>query len=125
VQCSCSFTISDIEDTAITCSGNGDTITLTASLVYSSDDGAITASRVIRMLQDWAMDTEDPSLSLDGNSSATVSKVCSPACMLMASGGDSANSVAGSFFGGLLLGLILAAAAVATVVWYVCHMCIQ
>jgi len=51
------------------------------------------------MLQDWAMDTEDPSLSLDGNSSATVSKVCSPACMLMASGGDSTNAVAGSFFG--------------------------
>ena len=45
-----------------------------ASLVYSSDDGAITASQVIRMLQDWAMDTEDPSLSLDGNSSALSAK---------------------------------------------------
>ena len=79
------------------------------------------------MLQDWAMNTDAASLFLDGNSSAIVSKVCSPACIGgegdsgsgcdSGGGGDSMGVVAGSFFGGLILGLVIAAAA--AVVWYV------
>ena len=79
------------------------------------------------MLQDWAMNTDAASLFLDGNSSAIVSKVCCPACIGgegdsgsgcdSGGGGDSMGVVAGSFFGGLMLGLVIAAAA--AVVWYV------
>ena len=79
------------------------------------------------MLQDWAMNTDTASLFLDGNSSATVSKVCSPACIVgegdsgsgcdSGRGGDSMGVVAGSFFGGLILGLVIATTA--AVVWYV------
>ena len=86
-------------------------------MVYSSDSGDITASDMINALKSWAATNGDASLGI-GGVTATVSQVCSPSCETLSPSHDSNPGAvaAGSFIGGLILGMILLAVPV-IVVW--------
>ena len=83
-------------------------------MVYSSDSGDITASDMINALKSWAATNGDASLGI-GGVTATVSQVCSPSCS-PSHDSNSGAVAAGSFIGGLILGMILLAIPV-IVVW--------
>ena len=83
-------------------------------MAYSSDSGDITASDMINALKSWAAINGDASLGI-GGVTATVSQVCSPSCETP-SPSNSGVVAAGSFIGGLILGMILLAVPV-IIVW--------
>ena len=112
--CSCNFTSTNLEDSQLTCSDDGIGVILITTVAYSSD---ITASDMINALKSWAAINGDASLGI-GGVTATVSQVCSPSCETPSPPHDSNSGVvaAGSFIGGLILGMILLAIPV-IVVW--------
>jgi len=115
--CSCNFTSSDVELSDATCSGDGNILTLTTSIVYSSDCGNTTASTLIRMFQGRVASTTVV-LSV-GNQNVTVTSVCSPACIPEPKDGEPASDgaaiIVGAFLGGLLTGIIILTIAAITV----------
>ena len=124
-QCSCNFTSSDLEDPQLTCSDDGNMVIFTTTVVYSSDTGDITASDMIEAVKNWAaINGVGASLEI-GGATATVSQVCSPSCESPSPSTESPSPVhennagevaAGTFIGGLILGMILLAIPV-IVVW--------
>ena len=116
-QCSCNFTSTNMEDSQLTCSDDGIGVILTTTVVYSSDNGDITASDMINALKSWAAINGDASLGI-GGVTATVSQVCSPTCESPSPSHDSNSGAvtAGTFIGGLSVGILLVAVPV-IVVW--------
>ena len=118
--CSCNFTSSDVELSDATCSGDGNILTLTTSIIYSSDSGNQTASTLIRMFQDRVAST-NAVLSV-GNQNVTVTSVCSPVCIpepQQPQDGEPTSDAAaigvGAYLGGLLTGIIIISVAAITV----------
>jgi len=117
-QCSCNFTSTNLEDPQLTCSDDGNMVIFTTTVVYSSDTGDITASDMIDAVKSWAaVNGVGASLEIGGNT-ATVSQVCSPSCESSSPSTESSSPVgehdvgavaAGTFIGGVILGMILLA----------------
>jgi len=108
-QCSCNFTFANLEDPQLTCSDDDNEVLFTTTLVYSSDSGDITATDIINVLNSWAaINVTDALLEIGGNL-ATISQVCSPSCESPTSlhGNNLGGVAAGTFIGGLVLGMIL------------------
>jgi len=118
-SCSCNFTSSDVELSDATCSGDGNILTLTTSIVYSSESGNQTASTLIRMFQDRVAST-NVVLSV-GNQNVTVTSVCSPTCTPephVQDGEPTSDAAAigvGAYLGGLLTGIIIISVAAVTI----------
>ena len=116
-SCSCNFTSSDLELSETTCSGDGNTLTLTTTIVYSSESGNQTASTLIRMFQDRVAST-NVVLSV-GNQNVTVTSVCSRACTPEPQDGELTSYEAaigvGAYMGGLLTGIIILTIAAVTI----------
>jgi len=113
-SCSCNFTSSDLELSETTCSGDGNTLTLTTTIVYSSESGNQTASTLIQMFQDRVASTTVV-LSV-GNWNVTVTNVCSPACTSKPQpASDGAAIGVGAYLGGLLTGIIILTIAAVTI----------
>jgi len=115
--CSCNFTSSDVELSDATCSGDGNILTLTTTIAYSSESGNQTASALIQMFLDRVAST-NVVLSV-GNQNVTVKSVCSPACTPEPQDGEPTSDAAaigvGAYLGGLLTGIIIISIAVITV----------
>jgi len=120
-QCSCNLTSTNLEDPQLTCSDDGNMVIFTTTVVYSSDTGDITASDMIDAVKSWAaVNGVGASLEIGGNT-ATVSQVCSPSCESSSPSPESPSHelgavAAGTFIGGLIVGMILLAIPV-IVVW--------
>ena len=103
----------------MTCSDDGNMIIFTTTVVYSSDTGDITASDMIDVVKSWAaINGVDTSLEIGGDT-ATVSQVCSPSCESLSSPSTENNVgavAAGTFIGGLIVGIIFVATPV-IIVW--------
>jgi len=118
-QCSCNFTSANLEDPQLTCSDDGNVVIFTTTVVYSSDSGEITASDMIDVVKSWAA-INGASLEIGGDT-ATVRQVCSPSCESSSPSPESTSHelgavAAGTFIGGLIVGMILLAVPV-IVVW--------
>ena len=117
-SCSCNFTSSDLELSETTCSGDGNTLTLTTTIVYSSESGNQTASTLIQVFQDRVASTTVV-LSV-GNQNVTVTSICSPACTpgepqdRELTSNEAAIGV-GAYMGGLLTGIIILTTAAVTI----------
>ena len=115
-SCSCNFTSSDLEISDTTCSGDGNTLTLTTTIAYSSESGNQTASTLIQMFQDRVASTN--TVISVGSQNATITNVCSPTCTYTPEPeeGEPTSSAAavgvGTYLGGLLSGIILTIAVV-------------
>ena len=115
-QCSCNFTFAHLEDPQLTCSDDDNEIIFTTTVVYSSDSGDITATDIINVLNSWAaisgaaISGADALLEIGGNM-ATIRQVCSPSCEIPTPlhGNNLGGVAAGTFIGGLVLGMILLA----------------
>ena len=78
-MCSCNFTHSDLEGSEVTCSADDNTtMTFTATVVYSTESGDITASTLIRMFQERAASTS--TVISVGSQTANIVSVCNPSC---------------------------------------------
>ena len=53
-QCSCNFTLVNLEDSQLTCSDNGMRVIFTTTVVYSSNSGDVTGTDMISVLKCWA-----------------------------------------------------------------------
>ena len=114
--CSCNFTSSDVELSDATCSGDGNILTLTTSIAYSSDSGNQTVSTLIRMFQERVAST-NVVLSV-GAQNVTVTSVCSPVCIPEAEPQPALDAAAigvGAYLGGLFTGIIIISVAAVTV----------
>ena len=113
-SCSCNFTSSDLELSEATCSGDGNTLTLTTTIAYASESGNQTASTLIQMFQGRVASTNTV-ISI-GSQNVTVTNVCSPTCIPEPEEGEPTSSAAavgvGTYLGGLLTGIILTIAVV-------------
>ena len=120
-QFSGNFTSTDLEYPQLTCSDDGDMIIFTTTVVYSSDAGDTTASDMIDAVKSWAaINGVGASLEIGGDT-ATVRQVCSPSCESSIHSPESPSHelgavAAGTFIGGLIVGMILLAIPV-IVVW--------
>ena len=113
-SCSCNFTSSDLELFETTCSGDGNTLTLTTTIVYSSESGNQIASTLIQMFQD-RIASSNVALSV-GNRNVTVTNVCSPACTPKPQpASDGVANGVGAYLGGLLTGIIILTIAAVTI----------
>jgi len=96
-------------------------VIFTTTVVYSSDTGDITASDMIDTIKSWAaINGVGASLEIGGDT-ATVRQVCSPSCESSIHSPESPSHelgavAAGTFIGGLIVGMILLAIPV-IVVW--------
>ena len=111
-QCSCNFTSANLEDSQLTCSGDGMRATFTTTVAYSSNSGDVTTTDMITSLKNWADINGAGAIVQIGGTTATVSQVCTPSCEDSGSGG----AIAGGFIGGLIAGTILVVIPVA-IVW--------
>ena len=116
--CSCDFTSSDLEQSEATCSADGNSLTFTTAIMYSTDSGNLTASTLIRMFQNKV--TSTGAVILVGNQNAAVISVCSPICTPEAQDReptslDVAAIGVGAYLGGLLTGIIILTIAAVTV----------
>ena len=73
--CHCNITADSLQDSSLACSQTGDSTVFTSSLVYSSDDGSITASMLVDMLQTWLLTSDNISTTVD-DSLVQFSKTC-------------------------------------------------
>ena len=107
--CSCDFTSSDLEESEATCSADGNSLTFTTAITYSTDSGNLTASTLIQMFQNKV--TSTGAVILIGNQNAAVISVCSPICTPEAQSREPTSDVAavgvGAYLGGLLTGVII------------------
>ena len=103
-QCSCNFTLDNLDDSQLTCSDDGTRATFTTTVAYSSNSGDVTATDMITTLKNWAIINGAGAIVQIGGTTATVSQVCTPSCDGSSSSG---GAIAGAFFGGLIAGTIL------------------
>ena len=105
------------------------TLTFTATVVYSTESGDITASTLIRMFQDRAASTS--TVISVGSQTATIVSVCNPSCTpepqpsptptpelqeVMEPPASNAATLVGAFLGGLATGMIILTIA-AVIIW--------
>ena len=103
-ECDCDFSISNFEDSITTCPELGEVLMFDITVVYSTEDGEITATFINKLLENWLIN-EGKTITLNGE---TV-HLSSPLCQLNSSQdvGVSATIITGMFFGGLLTGILL------------------
>ena len=73
--CHCNITADNLQDSSLTCSQSGDSTVFTSSLVYSSDNGSITASMLVDMLQTWLLTSDNITTTVD-DSLVQFSRTC-------------------------------------------------
>ena len=123
----------DLEQVRVECSTSGD-ILLSGTVVYSNNEGYVTASTLIDMLQVWLLTSTNPVITLQNQSfnlitqcpvrltSATVNAcrdlkpVAASVDRRTASCSVSA-AVSGSFIGGVLTGILACLATVCIGLW--------
>ena len=146
--CSCSIAPAALQDLTLSCSASGSSVIVTANLSYSDASGEVTASDLIDTLQTWLLTHTQPALSVSGQE-FYLSRACAEesggevvfnTCfdeltppIYNCNGTDTppisidnisySRALAGSFFGGLCAGLILAAVAFGIVMWWVLYVC--
>ena len=137
--CHCNITADSLQNSSLTpCSQTGDSTVFTSSLVYSSDNGSITASMLVDMLQTWLLTSDNISTTVD-DSLVQFSRTCPTrltpqtigACTrplpprvecehptaTHAFGVVAIASTAGAFGGGLLVGIVIFGAVIAVGLW--------
>ena len=134
--CHCNITADSLQDSSLTCSQTGDSTVFNSSLVYSSDDGTITASMLVDMLQTWLLTSDNISTTVD-DSLVQFSKTCPTRLTPQTTGActrplpprvecemptathtsDDGGAIAGGFIGGLLVGIIIYTAVIGVGLW--------
>ena len=79
-------------------------VIFTTTVAYSSNSGDVTATDMITTLKYWADINGAGAMIQIGETTATISQVCTPSCEGPSS---SEGPIAGAFFGGLIAGTIL------------------
>ena len=108
-QCSCNFTSVNLEDSQLTCSDDGTSVTFATTVAYSGNSGDVTATDMITTLRSWADINGADALIQIGGTTATVTQVCTPSCDGSIGASSSGGLTAGAFVGGLIAGIILLA----------------
>ena len=108
-ECNCDFSISNFQDSTITCDELGEVVTFDLTVVYSTEDGAITATSINEFVQNWLINGDKTTtITLSGE----TLQVSRPSCPLAVSQSHqnvdvSAGIIAGLFCGGVLFGVLL------------------
>lgn len=108
-MCSCNISPYDMEESQVTCSADSNSLTFTTTVVYSTERGNLTALTLIQLFQDRATGT----IISIANQTATVTRVCSPACIQEGKPGSDVAAIVGACVGSLLIAIVIAA----VIVW--------
>ena len=137
--CNCNITAASFRDVTLTCSPTsvetGGLALFTSSLIYSSDNGSITASMLVDMLQAWLLTSDNISAAVDGSLvefsrtcptklSTLTTGVCTnmpppPAmdCGIVHVSTTDGGAIVGAFIAGLLAGMAIFGAGIGVVIW--------
>ena len=137
--CDCNMTAASFRDFTLTCSPTsvetGGLALFTSSLIYSSDNGSITAGMLVDMLQAWLLTSDNISAAIDGSLvefsrtcptklSTLTTGVCTnmpppPAmdCGMVHASSTDGGAIVGAFIAGLLAGMAIFGAGIGVVIW--------
>ena len=114
--CNCSV---DLEHVRVECSSVTGTMLLLGTVTYSDSEGSVTASTLIDKLQVWLLTSTNPVITLQNQSFNLISQcpvrltsategVCSNLRVATSDSvaSESATIIGGSFFGGVLTGVL-------------------
>ena len=105
--CGCS---ASVEVTSLVCVST-ELLHVNATLTYSDESGEVTATTVVDMLQEWILNTNDPSIELDGNvMKLRLSRYCVARTTSLSDPKSTnpriAGAIGGSFTGGIITGVL-------------------
>ena len=108
-ECNCDFSISNFKDSTNICDESGEVLTFDITVVYSTEDGAVTATSINELVQNWVIHRDKTTmLTLSGE----TAQLKSPSCQQEFIQSDqnvevSWGIIAGLLFGGVLFGVLL------------------
>ena len=114
--CGC---LASIELTSLWCTST-QLLSLNGTLTYSDESGQVTATRVVAMLQEWILNTNDAAIDIDGSAlELRLSKFCvaRTTSLLASSNTRIYGLITGSFAGGLITGVFMTLLIISTVIW--------